>query len=126
MLFHQLLGALISCVALLRADFQNDSSKDFADILAELRHDHPIIVKAKDERVEVHSKLTNLASLLEEILRIRNSGQDIPEDDEKVRDELTSAAQSIRRLDDYNEELIAYGRNLSCWFEKVAAAYYAS
>jgi hypothetical protein len=44
------------------------SLKDLEDIVTELRRDHPIIVKAKEERVEVHKKLTNLTVLLEKRL----------------------------------------------------------
>jgi hypothetical protein len=36
--------------------------------VAELKRDHPIIVKAKEERVDVHRKLTNLIVLLEKRL----------------------------------------------------------
>jgi hypothetical protein len=43
--------------------------KDLKDIVAELKHNHPIIVKAKEERLEVHRKLTNLTVLLERRLR---------------------------------------------------------
>lgn len=42
--------------------------KDLEDIVTELKRDHPIIVKAKEERVEVHRKLTNLTALLEKKL----------------------------------------------------------
>jgi hypothetical protein len=51
------------------------------------------------------------------------AGHDNPEDDKKIRDELTSAALSIKQLDDNNEKLIIYGNNLSSWFNAVAAAY---
>jgi hypothetical protein len=42
--------------------------KDLEDIVTELKRDHPIIVRVKEERVEVHRKLTNLTVLLEKRL----------------------------------------------------------
>ncbi|PNF38219.1 hypothetical protein B7P43_G13365, partial [Cryptotermes secundus] len=97
--------------------------KDLEDIVAELKRDHPDIVRAKEERVEVHRKLTNLTALLEKRLHDHKTGHDNPEDDKKIRDELTSAALSIKQLDNDNEKLIIYGNNLSSWFSTVAAAH---
>jgi hypothetical protein len=51
------------------------------------------------------------------------AGHDNPEDDKKIRDQLTSAALSIKQHADDNEKLIVYGNNLSSWFNTVAAAY---
>jgi hypothetical protein len=51
------------------------------------------------------------------------AGQDNPEDDKKIRDELISVALFIKQLDDDNGKLIIHGNNLSSWFNTVAATY---
>jgi hypothetical protein len=51
------------------------------------------------------------------------AGHDNSEDDEKIREELISAALSIKQLDDDNQKLVLYGNNLSSWFNTVAAGY---
>jgi hypothetical protein len=48
---------------------------------------------------------------------------DNSEDDEKIREELISAALSIKHLDDDNQKLILYGNNLSSWLNTIAAGY---
>jgi hypothetical protein len=45
------------------------SFKDLADIVAELRRTHPLIDRMKDERVELHSRLTNLTILVDKTLQ---------------------------------------------------------